>query len=58
MMMAEARAGLGAWRAAADRERVDLRERTDEAAAALLPAVGSCAILFKITNDMTLFLLI
>jgi len=58
MMMAEARAGLGAWHAVADRERVDLRERTDEAAAALLPAVGSCAILFKITNDMTLFLLI
>lgn len=41
VMIAEARAGLGAWQAAADRERADLRERTDEAAAALLPEVGS-----------------
>jgi len=44
VMMAEARAGLGAWYAAADRERADLRERTDEAASALLPEVGGCVI--------------
>jgi len=41
VMVAEARAEEGGGYAAAGGERADLRERTDEAAAALLPEVGS-----------------
>jgi len=50
VMMAEALAGLGEWHAAADRERADLRKRTDEAAAALLPEVRGC-VMIEIRHD-------
>jgi hypothetical protein len=43
VMMAEARAELGEWNAAAEKNRVDLQKRTDEAAIVLLPEVGGCA---------------